>query len=167
MALVGSMSCGRTDPGFAGPYRQEAASAGLPNPMAGGGYPGGGRPSGDAGKSSGGASMAGGKNGVGAGGASIGDHVEVRLRGAPLVFAPTAGELGLNVALASGDPAALRARARAEGEDWRSLIAPRVRAPDVAEWQVTGLEPGTRYEYQVVDARAGDAPITLYSGRAV
>jgi hypothetical protein len=168
-ALVGSMSCGRTDPSFEDLDRDEAATSGVPNAVAGGGRAGDGHAGGGRGgaHSGAGSPLSGGAGTVGTSGASIGGEVEIRLRGAPLVFAPTASELGLNVVLASGDPAALRARARTVGRDWQSFVAPRVRAPDVAEWRLAGLDAGASYEYQIVDARAEDAPVTLYLGRGV
>jgi hypothetical protein len=172
VALLGSVSCGRTEPSFGAPEQENAASSGRRNAVAG--APGGGRAAGGRGSSSSGGAASGGQSPVnggtgtaGSGGASVGPAEEVRLRGAPLVFAPTAGEIGVNVALASGDPAVLRARARRGGSDWLSLEAPVVRASDVAEWRLSGLDAGTSYEYQIVDAHDRNAPVTLYSGRGV
>jgi hypothetical protein len=131
---------------------------------------------GQAGAATGGG-MAGGFGGAGAGnpsiagasavsGASGGGGFELALRGAPLVFAPTSQELGLNVALASGDPSTLQARIREEGEtDWQPLATPEVRANDLAEWRLSGLQPGATYEYQIV--HDPDALTALYSGRGV
>jgi hypothetical protein len=155
MALLGSTSCSRTNASFSEPYERQAAMPGIAA-MTGGGSAGA-PSSGD---------ITGGTMAVAASGASSGDQ-DLSLLGAPLVFAPTASDLGLNVALASGNVARLRARARGEGEGWRALEAPRVRAADVAEWRLSGLEPGTRYEYQIVDASSESEPVTLYSGRAV
>lgn len=89
----------------------------------------------------------------------------IGLRGAPLVFTPTAQGFGLSVVLETGDPSRLQARVRAAGSDvWEPLIAPRIPAPDLAEWTFDGLAPGARYEYAVV---AGDGEAVLYAGSAV
>lgn len=89
-------------------------------------------------------------------------EAKVELLGAPLIVAPTAHGFGLNVALRSGAPAALRARVRKEGgSDWRDLGPPLALAKDVAEWSVDGLEPGQRYDYEI------QATGSLYLGNAV
>lgn len=81
-----------------------------------------------------------------------------RLAGAPLVFAPTGQGFGLNVALLAGQPSALRAHVRRSGTTtWTELGQPAMPAFDVAEWLVTGLEAGQRYEYQILDSAAPDA----------
>ncbi len=160
LALVWSVSCGRTSGSTRATDAEQAASSGAPEAVSGGGAAEGGR----AGTHSAGSpSLEGGASGAGASGADD----ELRLRGAPLVFGATATELGLNVALASGDPGALRARARADGNGWGDLVTPEVRASDVAEWRLSGLRAGVSYEYQIVDARLDGEPIVLYSGRAV
>ncbi|HYJ11262.1 MAG TPA: hypothetical protein VEX18_19705, partial [Polyangiaceae bacterium] len=103
LLLLASSSCGRTDPSYWPALGLGAAGAAGGNQQAGtatggsgvtGGSGGVGASAGTA-PSTAGASTAGGA--AGAGGASI------ALRGAPLVFAPTSQQLGLNVALASGD----------------------------------------------------------------
>jgi len=159
LALVSSASCGRTStgPGISEP---EEATSGSPQAAFGGSAADGGR----AGAQFGGKpALDAGASGAGTSGADDGP----RLRGAPLVFATTATEFGLNVALASGDPMTLRARARPEGAGWGSLLSPDLRAPDLAEWRITGLRQGVSYEYQIVDGRADGTPSVLYSGRAV
>ena len=166
LALVGSIGCGRTGPS-SGPDLEDNATAGTQNASAGragGGRAGGGRAGAPA---ESGSSFGGGTSAGGTSGASGGAAGELRLRGAPLVFAPTAGELGLNVALAVGDPAVLRAHVRAEGEAWRALAEPQVPASDVAEWRLTGLDAGVSYEYQIIDAGAEAGSNILYSGRGV
>jgi hypothetical protein len=166
LLLLASSSCGRTDPSYWPALGLDAGGAAGRNHQAGaatggsgvaGGFGGGGASAGTA-PSTAGSSPAGGA--AGAGGFSV------AMRGAPLVFAPTSQELGLSVALASGDPSTLRARIREAGEtDWQSLATPGVRAHDLAEWRLSGLRPGTSYEYQIV--RDDDALTTLYSGRGV
>jgi len=88
------------------------------------------------------------------------------LYGAPLPFAPTATGFGLNVVLAAGAPADLRARVRTEDDEeaWSELFVPDVVAFDVAEWLIEDLDAGTEYEYQVLEA-GSNSP--LYAGRVV
>lgn len=92
---------------------------------------------------------------------------DATLQGAPLLFSPTPSGFGVNAALATGDPATLFARVRVEStEEWGEFVAPDVRATDVAEWQFTGLDAGTRYEYEITRRTdAGDVP--LYTGVAL
>lgn len=79
------------------------------------------------------------------------------LYGAPLVVAPTADAFGVNAVVQGGDPAVLRARLRLEGDsEWGPAQAPRVRAPDLAEWRFEGLAAGTRYEYRISDPTSDD-----------
>jgi hypothetical protein len=99
---------------------------------------------------------------------SVGDAsvsvADFDLYATPLVFAPTPSGFGLNVALHRGDPALLRARVRGAdaGKEWTDVGPPAVPAIDVAQWSVTGLDSGLRYQYEI---RAGDG--TLASGSAV
>lgn len=89
------------------------------------------------------------------------------LLGAPLLFSPTAQAVGISVALEAGDPATLGARVRAEtSATWSDFARPEVRAPDLAEWKLRGLEAGTRYQYEIVDCAAG-ADARLYLGGVV
>ena len=91
------------------------------------------------------------------------------LRGAPLLFAPTADGFGVSVVLSGGDPAVLALRVRAAGAaDWTDALTGDVRPPDVAQWRVTGLSSGARHQYRIV-ARAADAgaEIVLYEGSVV
>jgi predicted phosphodiesterase len=46
-------------------------------------------------------------------------------------------------------------------------MLPRVRADDVAEWRLSGLEPGVGYEYQILGPAADGATSALYAGKAV
>jgi hypothetical protein len=85
------------------------------------------------------------------------------LLGAPLVVAPTAESFGVNVVLRSGDPSTLDLQVRPAGtSDWLPVDPPLVPAPDVAQWTVTGLQPGLRHAYRVLGG--GDV---LYEGSAV
>ena len=90
----------------------------------------------------------------------------VGLCGAPLLFNATVHGFGLNVVLSKGSPAALSARVRAAGTStWASDRAPEVRATDVALWTFDGLDPGTRYEFEVSSTEStSSAP--LYTGSA-
>lgn len=78
--------------------------------------------------------------------------------GRPLVFSPTAHSFGLNVVWVHGDPGELRAEVRAVGseEDFEDQGAPSLPASDLAEWHVSDLEPGTRYEYRVLREQDGE-----------
>jgi 3',5'-cyclic AMP phosphodiesterase CpdA len=126
-----------------------------------------------------GAVSAAGAGGTTSGGASAGAPTDagtggnagapaLGLRGAPLLFAPTADEFGISAALVGGDPSTLRARVRVEGQAaWGELETPEVRAADLAEWRIPELEPNTRYEYQVVALGEENDEVTLYSGSAV
>ncbi len=101
---------------------------------------------------------AGGEGGetFGAGGEGGATASSVVLVGAPLVIAPTPDSFGVSVALADGDPSVLRARVRPEGQQsYRRSLAAETPAPDLAEWRFEELEPGTSYEYQVIDASSG------------
>jgi len=100
--------------------------------------------------------------------AGSGATARYELIGAPLAFSPTAQGFGISVALRAGDPASLGLRARAEGAaSWSNLMPPEVRAPDLAEWTLGGLEAGTRYQYEVVgDCPTGGAA-TLSQGNVV
>ncbi|HEY6727816.1 MAG TPA: metallophosphoesterase [Polyangiaceae bacterium] len=89
------------------------------------------------------------------------------LFGAPLVVAPTHDAFTVNVVVQGGDPALLRARLRLEGEsEWGEALPPTVRATDLAEWRFDGLEPGTRYEYDVTEDKDGDLELH-FEGSAV
>ncbi len=92
---------------------------------------------------------------------------QFELQGAPLPFAPTAHGFGLNAVLSSGDPAALRAEVRVQGTSgWGAPLVPAVRGPDVAEWTFAGLDPATRYDYQILAPGAGGDQ-ALYWGSVV
>jgi 3',5'-cyclic AMP phosphodiesterase CpdA len=72
------------------------------------------------------------------------------LYGAPLLFAPTSSSFRVSAVVQSGDPSELRARIRLEGaSEWSEAAEPTLRTPDLAEWHFEGLQPGTRYDYDV------------------
>jgi hypothetical protein len=97
----------------------------------------------------GGAPFVSGGGGGGQGGS--GTTACVSLQVAPLVFTPTATGFGVNAVVASGDPAGIEIRYRKDSEtELGDPVAPEVRAPDVAEWHIEGLEAGTSYRYQVL-----------------
>lgn len=93
------------------------------------------------------------------------------LVGSPMVVTPTSHGFGLNVVLAAGDPSALRAHVRKSGaQSWLDLGLPDRRASDLAEWSAAGLDPGTRYDYEIVaDGTSLDAGADqpLYRGSAI
>src|SRR4051794_3489416 len=101
-----------------------------------------------------------------------GEVAGFELLGAPLIFAPTPRGFGVNAVLRTGDPSALRLRVRDEAQpDWSEVGPPMLRpATDIAQWSVTGLEPGRRYGYEI--CLAGDGNVSsacqspLYSGSA-
>jgi hypothetical protein len=109
----------------------------------------------------------------GAGGdGNAGDTTGFELLGAPMIFTPTPHGFGLNVVLRKGDPSALRARVRDEAQaTWSAIGAPASPATDIAQWTVTGLQPGRRYAYQICLAGGTEASPAcdpaLYSGSAV
>jgi hypothetical protein len=93
--------------------------------------------------------------------------VVFELRGAPLSFAPTEHGFGLNTVLDQGDPSLLRTHVRAEGATaWTAETTPAVRSSDIAEWNLDGLDPGVRYEYEIL-APTSDGNTTLYAGHVV
>ena len=64
----------------------------------------------------------------------------------------------------------LRAHVRAVGAAvWTGLEQPATPAFDIAEWSAAGLDPGQRYEYEILGPSAGDAGVgqVLYSGTAM
>ncbi|HOU90339.1 MAG TPA: metallophosphoesterase [Polyangiaceae bacterium] len=146
--------------------RPEAGAGGAGGRVEGGDA---GSPMGAGGASDrGGAAASAGASGAPSAGAAgaAGDYGP-RLRGAPLVFTPTARGFGVSAALEVGDPTQLQAQIRAEGaSDWERPVAPRTPAPDLAEWSFDGLEPGVRYEYAIT-ANDADLEAALYTGSAV
>jgi hypothetical protein len=94
----------------------------------------------------------------------------VELLGAPFVAIPTDKGFTISVVLRSGDPVRLRAQVRSdEREAWSDLAPPVIRAFDLAEWRVAGLDPGRRYEYRILGAGVAEAggDHILYGGSAV
>ena len=86
---------------------------------------------------------------------------------APLIAAPTANQFTLNAVLATGRPSRLRVQVRAEGDaDFGAPVSPETPADDIAQWEVDGLAPGTRYEYRIFDPN-GTSPSSLYEGSVV
>lgn len=92
------------------------------------------------------------------------------LFGAPLVFNPTANGFELQaVVLSGGDPASLSASVRSRGSgSYTPVSAPTHPAEDIAQWQLTGLSPGTHYEYRITgSAPDGSSTRILFEGQAV
>ena len=89
------------------------------------------------------------------------------LLGAPLLFSPTSHGFGVSAILRAGDLETLHLRLRPTASSpWTDVGPPTVRASDLAEWTVDGLEAGTRYEYQVTDCSQTGGKI-LYANRAI
>jgi 3',5'-cyclic AMP phosphodiesterase CpdA len=90
------------------------------------------------------------------------------IMGAPLLFAPTPSSFGISVVLTGGDPKTLAARVRAAGElGFGPLAQAEVMASDLAEWTISGLKAGTRYEYEIVEVAPPSGQAVLYQGSAV
>lgn len=97
----------------------------------------------------------------------MGGAVATALIGAPLVFAPARGALGVSAVVGSGEAADLALYLREEGSDsWSMPVVPTHPAFDTAEWRLTDLAEGTRYEYRL-EARDEDETHVLYEGGAV
>lgn len=89
------------------------------------------------------------------------------LNGAPLVFTPTASAFSVSVVLTTGDPVGLRARCREVGtEPWSETQPMEVREVDLADFEFTGLEPATAYEYQILDGETDEMRV-LFDGKAL
>ena len=88
----------------------------------------------------------------------------LELLGAPLVFAPTPVGFGVSAVLRTGDPTRLALQIQPQpAGPWLPVDGPANPAPDVAQWTVTGLQPGLRVPYRLVPR---DSPDPLYSGSA-
>jgi hypothetical protein len=117
--------------------------------------------------SSGGTGIWGGESGNSSGGANSSSSAAIRLLGAPFAFRPTAHGFGLNAVLINGDPSVLRAQVRPRGTAlWGDSMQPRVRGVDIAEWELSGLGPGTRYDYEILASEASGER-SLYMGSVV
>jgi len=100
-------------------------------------------------------------------GAGEGGDLVFELRGAPLPSVPTEHGFGLNAVLGRGDPSLLRARVRTQGgAAWGTARLPEVRSTDVAQWTFDGLDPGVRFEYEVL-ASVASGDQSLYTGSVV
>src|SRR5262245_57533120 len=106
-----------------------------------------------------------------AGPVDAGADSALELLGAPLIFNPTSSSFGINVALRRGDPTTLRARVRdGASAGKRDIGPPTSPASDIAQWTVSGLQPGRRYTYEIYDTCPGDPTACdrlLYLGSAV
>jgi len=92
----------------------------------------------------------------------------LRLCGAPMVLRPTDHGFAIHALLGGGDPSGLVARVRLAGDDlWGVPLTPEVPAADLAQWNVEGLSPGLRYEYQILGPSDIGEPDVLYAGSAV
>jgi len=104
----------------------------------------------------------------------MGEEAPLELLGAPLVFNPTPHNFAINAVLRSGSPSALRLRVRDESAlEWAELGSPTSPAPDIAQWTVAGLEPGLRYDYEILPGSGMDGGPeqqtlqAIYAGSAV
>lgn len=92
----------------------------------------------------------------------------LRLCGAPMVLRPTEQGFAISALLAGGEPSGLVARVRpVGGAGWGSLLQPDAPASDLAQWNLEGLSPGRRYEYQILAPAEGGDWRLLYTGSAV
>lgn len=114
----------------------------------------------------------------------IGDTLELytvsQLLVAPLIFAPTKNSFGLNAVAADGDPKTLRLFIlKPDSKMWSEITKVQYPAPDIAEWNVTDVSPGTAYPYAIVTAKdalkgidtsldsINKPPGLLFSGKAL
>jgi 3',5'-cyclic AMP phosphodiesterase CpdA len=153
----GESTSGAEDPGGMG-GGPKAGSGGAPSSGSGGagGLASAAGAGGTAGRAAsggvggtGGTESAGGAEAAGGTGPNGAVH---QLWSPPFLFAPTAKGFSVSVILTAGDPATLFARVRLLGtEAWSELTAPIRSEADRAEWDIEGLEPGSRYEYLIVE----------------
>lgn len=107
---------------------------------------------------------------VGSGGAyemsSGGAPPVVGLFGAPMVVVPTKTSFDVNAIYVGDSPSKLRLSVRELGAfNWGEPLTPQLKAEDVAQWHVPGLNPGTTHEYRVLDPSL-EPMIPLYQGTA-
>jgi hypothetical protein len=92
----------------------------------------------------------------------------LRLCGAPMLFRPTAHGFAINAVVASGDPLQLTAKVRPTGDPvWQSPLAAAAPTSDLAQWNVDGLMPGVRYQYELRGPSETGEGSLLYSGSVV
>lgn len=93
----------------------------------------------------------------------------LRLCGAPMLLRPTGQGFSIHALVASGgDPSRLTARVRAAGgSEWGPPLVPDVPASDLAAWNVEGLAPGVRYQYEIRGPSGEAEPPLVYSGSVV
>ncbi len=108
----------------------------------------------------------GGGNGIPGVGGSV-DGPTPELLGPPLVFAPTASSFGISAVIQRGNAQSLSTSVREEGQTtWYAASASSQPTADVVEWTCAGLQPGTRYEYQIVALTAEGEQVVLFAGTA-
>ncbi|HEY3496864.1 MAG TPA: metallophosphoesterase [Polyangiaceae bacterium] len=114
----------------------------------------------------GGAAQAGTAGSAGTGGDTGLPKPAFRLVGTPLIYNPGATGFSLNAVLQWGSPSALRAYVYpSDGGGRREVVEPAFPADDSISWRVEGLEPGTRYAYEVTGTDE-EAERVLYRGEA-
>ena len=92
----------------------------------------------------------------------------VVLMGPPLTFAPTAGGVGVNAVVASGDPNDVVLQVREAGESkWGASIAPSRVNADTAQFTPNNLQAATRYEYRLLSTAPNESKPLLYKGSFV
>jgi hypothetical protein len=90
----------------------------------------------------------------------------LELLGAPLLFAATPNGFGVSTVLRTGDPGALALQIQAgPGADWTDVDPPATPARDIAQWTVTGLQPGQRVPYRLLSKQQPDVPLYAGSGQ--
>lgn len=96
---------------------------------------------------------------------------------APLIFAPTKNSFGLNAVVADGDPKNLKLFIlKPDNKVWTEIDSVQYPAPDIVEWQISNVSPGTAYPYVIVtssdvlkkldSADSTKPPGLLFSGKA-
>ena len=87
------------------------------------------------------------------------------LLGPPMTFAPTATSFGLNAVVVGGSPSDVVAQIRTHGATmWGADSPPTQPAIDVAQWTISGLKAGQRYDYRLLSLASGDTRRVLYQG---
>lgn len=129
-----------------------AASGGTPAPLSGGQPASGGAETGLA---------------TGGDGQTSTPEPLVELLGPPMVFAPTATSFSVNAVVANGNADRLTAIVQEDGSSERQGNAG-VGYPtaDTIEWTCGGLEPGKRYQYQIISRRSDGGQTVLFTGSA-
>lgn len=91
---------------------------------------------------------------------------EAQLESAPLIFATTDTEFGLNVVLSQGERDRLDLQIHEPTQTLWSEVSDRtIKGDDVVQWRVRALTPSTEYEYRLLYRAANGEEEVLYDGR--